>query len=268
MYQERNNCMRDAFGCNADIDDNGCFCEECEQPCCKVGPSGPMGPQGCRGPQGPRGIQGQQGREGLPGARGPQGVTGVQGEPGIQGMMGNTGARGETGPAGLTGATGATGASGPMGPMGPQGEPGIDGQDAPMVVFASGALQSYTNKQVCAQESMIFDVSNIQCGFSVGEDYQSLCAMQPGTFIVHYGCLVSNRVCEGNAIGLELNHSMLIEESRMPIVCGAGFIQGVCIVTLKENDSISLVNDSDCPIEVCSANNTSNAYLNIYQINS
>lgn len=238
---------------------------ECDCDChCEIGPTGLMGVQGPRGPQGPRGLQGQQGREGLQGPRGPQGVTGLQGEPGIQGPTGPTGPRGYQGLSGKTGATGATGA---QGPQGPQGNTGPAGQDAEIVSFASASLQSYTAKELCPQDALVFDISNIQQGFTVSDDYCSLCAMQQGTYLVQYGCLVDNTPCIGDAIALEVNHTTVIEESRMPVL-GQSYIRGTIILTLHANDCISLVSDSMDALTLCGINNTINAYLIIYQINA
>lgn len=241
-------------------------CEEFYEPCncqcdCCVGPTGPTGMQGPRGAQGPRGLQGQQGREGIAGVRGPQGNTGPQGEPGIQG------ATGPMGPRGATGATGSCGPAGCQGPQGPQGNTGPAGQDAPNVQFASASLQSFTNKEVCPGEAITFDISNIQSGFIVSDDYQSLCAAHQGTYVVQYGCMIESEHCIGNAIALEINETMILEESRMPIMEHC-FVSGTCIVTMHSQDRIRLIADSNEPLEICSMNNIINAYLVIYQINS
>ena len=231
---------------------------------CYVGPTGPMGPRGQRGPQGPRGLQGQQGREGLQGLRGPQGVTGAQGVPGIQGPTGATGPQGLQGPRGYTGNTGATGATGPTGP---RGDTGPAGQSAPIIQYASASLTSYTCKQLCPQDVFTFDVGNIQSGVIIAEDYQSLEVSQPGTYVIQFGCLAASTPCQGDAIALELNSSMVIEESRMPVLCESSFVSGCIILNLKAGDTIRMVSDCAEVLDVCSCNNTVNAYLTLYQIN-
>lgn len=252
-------------GCNCDYDNdfnndfNDDFQQNCTQSSCCVGPMGPRGP---RGPQGPRGLQGQQGREGLQGPRGPQGVTGPQGTPGMQGIPGPTGPMGLQGPRGLTGATGAQGPQGVMGATGPAGESAV------MPQFASGALYSYSGKEACSQAPVAFDVSNINYGLGVSNDFQSLIIHQPGTYVVQYGMLIGNAPCDGDSIALELNHSMLIEESRMPAICENTLVSGVCILTLNEGDELGLLADSQNCITLCCRNNTVNAYLVAYQINA
>lgn len=231
---------------------------------CYVGPTGPMGPRGQRGPQGPRGLQGQQGREGLQGLRGPQGVTGAQGVAGQQGPTGPTGPQGLQGPRGYNGNTGATG---PQGPQGPQGITGPAGQSAPVIQFASVSLQSYTCKQLCPQDAFTFDIGNIQSGFVIADDYQSVEVMQQGTYIVHFGCLAASAPCQGDAIALELNSSMVIEESRMPVLCENTFVTGCVILNLNAQDTLRMVSDCAQALDVCSCNNTINAYLIIHQIN-
>ena len=211
-----------------------------------------MGPRGPRGPQGPRGLQGPQGREGLQGLRGPQGNTGPQGVAGVQGPTGSTG------PQGMPGERGATGARGATGPA---------GESAPLVQFASVSLQSFTDKQFCAQDAFVFDVGTIQSGFTISEDYQSVIAGHAGTYVVQFGCLLASQPCEGDAVALELNSSMIIEESRIPMLCEGSFVQGSCIVELGEGDSLRMVSDTSQGVNVCSFNNTVNAYLIVYQIN-
>lgn len=242
----------------------GCSCDRPNPPKpvdCITGPTGPMGPRGARGPQGPRGIQGQQGREGLQGLRGPQGVTGAQGVPGIQGLTGPTGPQGIQGPRGLTGATGPQGLQGPQGNTGPAGDSSVRMQ------FASASMQSFTDKQICPQDALTFDICNIQRGFTISDDYQSIQALQEGTYVVEFGCLISNTPCGGDAIALELNSTMVIEESRMPILCENTFVTGVVILTLEVQDSIRLVFDSAQELEICSLENAINAYVVIHQIN-
>ncbi|MGX8833591.1 collagen-like protein [Amedibacillus sp. YH-ame6] len=253
VYDEEDFTCGEQCGCSC-----GCNCEPL------IGPTGPMGPQGPRGIQGPRGLQGQQGREGIEGARGPQGVTGAQGEPGIQGATGATGPRGEKG---ATGATGTRGATGLQGPQGPQGNTGPAGKDASNLQFASASLFAFTNKNICPSEALIFDISKIQSGFTVVDDYRSLCAAHQGTYVVQFGCRISNCMESGNAIALELNNTMIIEESRM-LAIGQSFVQGTIILTLHTNDTIRLVADSEEPLVLCNENETINAYLIIYQINS
>lgn len=249
-------------GCDYGNDFNDDFDCEYQQDCTQSTCVGPMGPRGARGPQGPRGLQGQQGREGLQGPRGPQGVTGPQGAPGMQGIPGPTGPMGLQGPRGLTGATGAQGPQGPMGATGPAGESAIIPQ------FASGALYSYSGKETCSQSSLAFDVSNINSGLGVSNDYRDLIIRQPGTYVIQYGMLIENTPCHGDSIALELNHSMLIEESRMPVICENSFVSGVCILTLNEGDEIGLIADSQNCFTLCCRNNTINAYLVAYQINA
>lgn len=265
MYQDRYeyDCGYDECDCGQDCEcGHECHQDHYPQPQCCAGPAGPMGPRGPRGPQGPRGLQGPQGKEGMPGPRGPQGVTGPQGSPGIQGIAGPTGAQGMQGPRGTTGATGAQGPQGPMGATGPAGESAVLPQ------FASGSLYSYTGKQVCSQSAVIFDVSNIQSGVSVSNDYQSLIIHQPGTYVVEFGMMICNVPCDGDSVALEINHEMLIEESRMPAVCENTFVTGVCILTLNACDELSLVADSEGCFDLCCLNNTVNAYLVAHQINA
>ena len=229
-----------------------------------IGPTGPMGPRGPRGPQGPRGLQGSQGREGLQGLRGPQGNTGPQGVPGVQGPTGSTGPQGMPGERGVTGARGATGA---QGPQGPQGATGPAGESAPVIQFASVSMQSYTDKQFCAQEAFVFDIGSIQSGFTISDDYRSVIAGHAGTYVVQFGCLPASQPCEGDAVALELNNTMIIEESRIPMLCEGSFVNGTCIVELGEGDSLCMVSDTAQGVNVCSSNNTVNAYLIVYQIN-
>lgn len=250
-----------------------CDCEyDCEYDCnsicdhvgipkpehCFVGPTGPMGPRGARGPQGPRGIQGQQGREGSQGPRGLQGVTGSQGVMGVQGPTGSTGAQGIQG---LQGNTGASGVQGPKGDTGPAGAAAQERE------FASVTLQSFTDKQQFSQEAIPFDVGNVQNGFTIADNYQSVQVLRTGTYVLHYGCVVSSVPCNGDAIALVINNTTLIEESRMPILGENTFVTGCAILTLQEKDTISLVTDCVKEMMLCSSNNTVNAYLAIYQIN-
>ena len=258
-YDDGCDCVRN---CDCGCDYN---CECCHEVCVgPTGPMGPQGPQGARGAQGPRGLQGQQGREGLQGPRGAQGVTGAQGEPGIQGPTGPAGPRGFQGERGIAGATGATGL---QGPQGPQGNTGPAGRDAPVLQFASASLQSYTTKELCPQQALVFDISNIQSGFTVSEDYTSLCVAHQGTYVIQFGCYVGDSGCMGDAIAIELNNHMLIEESRMPVI-PCSFVSGTTILTLHANDRVRLVCDSEQALSICSCNNTIDAYLVIYQINS
>lgn len=262
MYQNR---YEYDCGCDDHEFDVDCECDRqecCSQTQCCAGPVGPMGPRGPRGPQGPRGLQGPQGKEGLPGCRGPQGVTGPQGCPGIQGIAGPTGPQGFPGPRGVTGATG------PQGPQGPMGNTGPAGESALLPQFASGGMYSYSGKQLCSQDALPFDISNIQCGVCVSDDYESLIIRQPGTYMVEFGMLVSNMPCVGDCIGIELNHELLIEESRMPALCENTFVTGVCILILNEQDELSLVADCENGFDLCCHNNTINAYLVVHQINA
>lgn len=225
---------------------------------CFVGPTGPIGPRGARGPQGPRGIQGPQGREGSQGPRGIQGVTGSQGVPGIQGPTGPTGLQGIQGPRGDSGATGLQGIKGDTGPA---------GEATQEREFASVTLQSFTEKQRFTQEAIPFDVGNIQSGFTIADNYQSVQTLQAGTYVLHYGCIVSNVPYTGDAIALMLNNTGIIEESRMPILGENTFVNGCIILTLQEKDTISLVPDCAKELIICNANNAINAYLAIYQVN-
>lgn len=258
-------------------DGNGCCCMEdnessnfesersqCYRPMPEIGPTGPMGPRGQRGPQGPRGLQGPQGREGLQGLRGPQGVTGPQG---IQGEQGITGPCGPQGMQGERGVTGPTGATGPMGPTGATGATGPAGEAAPGYPLASVSLHSYTDKQFCSQQGFVFDIGTIPYGFSISEDYQSVIAAQAGTYIAQFGCLISSPTCQGDAIALELNQSMVIEESRMPMLREGTFATGTVLLELDAGDSIRMISDTSEGINVCSVNNIVNAYLILYQIN-
>lgn len=259
-HEEENKCDCDCgCGCNCE-----CECEDfCEPECCLVGPTGPMGSRGAKGPQGPRGLQGQQGKEGLQGLRGPQGITGPQGCPGIQGVSGVTGSQGIQGPRGIDGIAGPRGVEGPQGI---RGNTGATGQSAPEIHFASASLTSFTDKEVCPGEAMVFDVGNIQSGFTISDDYQSLIAKYKGTYIVEFGCLVSNLPCMEDALALELNGAVIIEESRMGLLCENMFVRGSVMVELNENESIHMVCDGDNSIESCSNNHMVNAFLIIYQI--
>lgn len=261
-----NECHHDGMNEHACQCGQGCHCCGCD--CCdeegSIGPMEPQGIQGPRGAQGPRGLQGQQGREGLQGIRGPQGVTGQQGEPGIQGASGPVGPRGLQGNTGVTGVTGAIGA---QGPQGVQGNIGPAGQDAVTIQFASASLQSFTSKEVCPQKAIVFDRSDIQKGFSVSKDYTSLCAQQQGTYVIQFGCYIDNDTCRGDAIAIELNNMKMLEESRMPAI-GHSFVSGSLILTLRANDIVRIVSESQEGLELCSMNHTINAYLIIYQINS
>lgn len=264
MYQERYEYDGGYEECNCDCD---CECGCCEDGCSSqndgcIGPAGPMGPRGPRGPQGPRGLQGSQGKEGIQGPRGPQGVTGPQGSPGIQGIAG------PTGPQGLQGEKGSTGAIGAQGPQGPRGATGPAGESSPIPQFASGALYSYACKQLEAQTALQFDISSIQCGVRVSENYKSLIITQPGTYMVEFGMLSSSIPCHGDSIALELNHTMLIEESRMPVLCEHTFVTGVVILALQADDELSLVADCANCFDISCSNNTINAYVVIHQINS
>ena len=229
-----------------------------------IGATGPMGPRGQRGAQGPRGLQGPQGREGLQGLRGPQGVTGVQGTAGEQGEIGPVGPQGEQGERGITG---------PCGPIGPQGVTGATGatgpagEAAPGYPHASVSLYSYTDKQFCSQEGFVFDIGTIPYGFTISDDYQSVITLQAGTYIVNFGCMVSSAPCYGDAVCLELNHSITIEESRIPLQQTGIFTQGMALLELNQGDCLRMVSDSDEGVNVCSVNNNVNAYLIIYQIN-
>lgn len=237
-----------------------CECEECCEPQWCVGPTGPMGPRGPKGSQGPRGLQGQQGREGLQGLRGPQGVTGPQGIPGIQGPTGATGAIGLQGPRGVSGATG------PQGPQGPQGNTGPAGQPAPVIQFASASLTSFSDKTVCPGEAMVFDIGNIQSGFTISEDYESLIVCHQGTYVVEYGCLLSDIPCLGDALAIEINREEIIEESRIPLLCENSFVRGTIMLELHADDSIRMICDGAQAIASCAYQHTVNAFLLIYQI--
>ena len=85
--------------------------------------------------------------------------------------------------------------------------------------------------------------------------------------MVQFGCLLASQPCEGDAVALELNSAMIIEESRIPMLCEGSFVQGSCIVELGEGDSLRMVSDTAHGVNVCSFNNTVNAYLIVYQIN-
>lgn len=172
------------------------------------------------------------------------------------------------GPMGLQGPRGLTGATGAQGPQGVMGATGPAGESAVMPQFASGALYSYSGKEACSQAPVAFDVSNINYGLGVSNDFQSLIIHQPGTYVVQYGMLIGNAPCDGDSIALELNHSMLIEESRMPAICENTLVSGVCILTLNEGDELGLLADSQNCITLCCRNNTVNAYLVAYQINA
>lgn len=229
-----------------------------------VGATGPMGPRGQRGAQGPRGLQGPQGREGLQGLRGPQGVTGVQGVAGDQGEIGPVGPQGEQGERGITGPCGPIG---PTGVAGATGATGPAGEAAPGYPHASVSLHSYTDKQFCSQEGFVFDIGTIPYGFTISDDYQSVITAQEGTYLVQFGCMISSAPSYGDAVCLELNHSMTIEESRMPMQQVGTFTQGTVLLELDAGDCLRMVSDSNEGINVCSVNNNVNAYLIVYQIN-
>lgn len=229
-----------------------------------IGATGPMGPRGQRGAQGPRGLQGPQGREGLQGLRGPQGVTGVQGVVGEQGETGPVGPQGEQGERGLTGPCGPIG---PTGVAGATGATGPAGEAAPGYPHASVSLHSYTDKQFCSQEGFVFDIGTIPYGFTISDDYQSVITAQEGTYLVQFGCMISSAPSYGDAVCLELNHSMTIEESRMPMQQVGTFTQGTVLLELYAGDCLRMVSDSNEGINVCSVNNNVNAYLIVYQIN-
>ena len=194
-----------------------------------IGATGPMGPRGQRGAQGPRGLQGPQGREGLQGLRGPQGVTGVQGVVGEQGETGPVGPQGEQGERGITGPCGPIG---PTGVAGATGATGPAGEAAPGYPHASVSLHSYTDKQFCSQEGFVFDIGTIPYGFTISDDYQSVITAQEGTYLVQFGCMISSAPSYGDAVCLELNHSMTIEESRMPMQQVGTFTQGTVLLEL------------------------------------
>lgn len=279
MYQNRFDQPYDCDEYEQDMTcENDCFENTCsnECDCCRpepyppfgvTGPTGPMGPRGARGQQGPRGLQGQQGKEGLQGLRGPQGVTGPQGVPGIQGPTGSTGPQGMQGLRGITGAMGMTGLPGPVGATGATGPAGRDGQSAPIKTYGAASMISYTDKTLCPQDALVFDIANIQSGFTIADDYQSLRAEQMGTYIIQFAVLVSNEPCPGDAIALEINHTLLVEESRMPVLFDHMFVTGCVIVHMDAGDTIRMVSDGSEVFEVCSCNNTVNAYLVIRQIN-
>ncbi len=229
-----------------------------------IGATGPMGPRGQRGAQGPRGLQGPQGREGLQGLRGPQGVTGVQGVAGDQGEIGPVGPQGEQGERGITGPCGP---NGPTGLVGATGATGPAGEAAPGYPHASVSLHSYTDKQFCSQEGFVFDIGTIPYGFTISDDYQSVITAQEGTYLVQFGCMISSAPSYGDAVCLELNHSMTIEESRMPMQQVGTFTQGTVLLELDAGDCLRMVSDSNEGINVCSVNNNVNAYLIVYQIN-
>lgn len=229
-----------------------------------IGATGPMGPRGQRGAQGPRGLQGPQGREGLQGLRGPQGVTGVQGVAGEQGETGPVGPQGEQGERGITGPCGPIG---PTGVAGATGATGPAGEAAPGYPHASVSLHSYTDKQFCSQEGFVFDIGTIPYGFTISDDYQSVITAQEGTYLVQFGCMISSAPSYGDAVCLELNHSMTIEESRMPMQQVGTFTQGTVLLELDAGDCLRMVSDSNEGINVCSVNNNVNAYLIVYQIN-
>lgn len=229
-----------------------------------IGATGPMGPRGQRGAQGPRGLQGPQGREGLQGLRGSQGVTGVQGVVGEQGETGPVGPQGEQGERGITGPCGPIG---PTGVAGATGATGPAGEAAPGYPHASVSLHSYTDKQFCSQEGFVFDIGTIPYGFTISDDYQSVITAQEGTYLVQFGCMISSAPSYGDAVCLELNHSMTIEESRMPMQQVGTFTQGTVLLELDAGDCLRMVSDSNEGINVCSVNNNVNAYLIVYQIN-
>lgn len=265
-------CDRD---CNCDCN-NGCNCD------CKYtydtprptsthcGITGPMGPRGPKGTQGPRGLQGPQGKEGLQGLRGPQGITGPQGVPGMQGPTGATGIQGIQGPAGTRGATGVAGtngvnglpgATGAMGPTGPAG------RDAQAITYAAASMTSFTDKELCPGSSLMFDAANLQSGFQMSDDYRSLIAMCSGTYVIEFGCFISQDVCLGDTIALEINNEAILDESRMPILCGNTFVTGCVLVHLNTNDSLRFIADSQSMLQICNIQNSVNAYLVIRQIN-
>lgn len=250
-----------SFDCDCDKQRNGWHCPNVET---VVGATGPMGPRGQRGAQGPRGLQGPQGREGLQGLRGPQGVTGPQGVAGEQGETGPVGPQGEQGERGLMGPCGPIG---PTGVAGATGATGPAGEAAPGYPHASVSLHSYTDKQFCAQEGFVFDIGTIPYGFTITDDYQSVIASQAGTYIARFGCMISSTPCYGDAVCLELNHTMTIEESRMPMLQEGTFTQGSVLLELDAGDCLRMISDSNEGVNVCSVNNNVNAYLIVYQIN-
>lgn len=249
------NCDGSPCGC-------GCSCEQSTipYPICEPGPTGPMGPRGPRGNQGPRGLQGPQGKEGLQGLRGPQGVSGPQGIPGIQGPTGPTGVQGLQGPRGITGATGARGMQGVTGPTGPAGKDGSTN------TFGAASLTSFRDKDICPGAAVMFDVSNVQSGFIIDDNYKCITVEKEGTYMVTFGALVHTMPCIGDAIALEVNCEMIVEETRIPILCDQTFVQGNAILHLQAGERIRMINDSSQDIELCDFNHTVNAYLCIYQI--
>lgn len=199
--------------------------------------------RGPRGEQGPRGLQGMQGKEGLPGPRGPQGVTGPQGPIGPQGITGPRGAQGEMGP------------TGPMGPEGPKCE----------VSFAAGSLYTMKDMEICPNEAVRFECSNILDGFSVSEDGDALIARKEGLYLIQYSITIDHlEGCEG-VFMLTINHECL-EESRQPVISECSVVSGSALVRLKDEDCIQLCFDGDQPGISCSYCDCTNAMLSVVQI--
>lgn len=199
--------------------------------------------RGPRGEQGPRGLQGMQGKEGLPGPRGPQGVTGPQGPIGPQGITGPRGAQGEMGP------------QGPRGPEGPKCE----------VSFAAGSLYTMKDMEICPNEAVRFECSNILDGFSVSEDGDALIARKEGLYLIQYSITIDHlEGCEG-VFMLMINHECL-EESRQPVMSECSVVSGSALVRLKDEDCIQLCFDGDQPGISCSYCDCTNAMLSVVQI--
>ena len=233
-------------------DDDMCdydFMNDCDCRCNRECDDHPEEKRGPRGEQGPRGLQGMQGKEGLPGPRGPQGVTGPQGPIGPQGITGPRGAQGEMGP------------TGPMGPQGPRGPEGPKCE----VSFAAGSLYTMKDMEICPNEAVRFECSNILDGFSVSEDGDALIARKEGLYLIQYSITIDHlEGCEG-VFMLTINHECL-EESRQPVISECSVVSGSALVRLKDEDCIQLCFDGDQPGISCSYCDCTNAMLSVVQI--
>lgn len=82
--------------------------------------------------------------------------------------------------------------------------------------------------------------------------------------MVQFGCPLTSQPCEGDAAVLEPNDSMIIEESRLSMLCGGGLVQGSHIIELDGGDSLHMISDTSQGVNACSFDSTVNAYLTVY----
>lgn len=228
-----------------------------------TGPAGPTGPTGATGHTGPSGIgitgpTGPAGPTGI-GSTGPTGATGPTGPIGATGPgVGATGPIGPTGPTGPTG-FGVTGPTGPNGgPTGPTGPTGIQGPVGPPSANNYGTFYYSGTAQVVAKDAVIkFNdpPTNPGGGYQVGLGFTYTPATgifkfnAPGDYLVIWGTSCKE---EDAITALKLN-ALIIPGTILRGLSSVNIFQmttASTIITLAQNDELTVVNNGPGPITV------------------